>query len=605
MKIPYVQNISQLFKNKLILWLQIISFIVAIVVISTIIVDYGFVLRQNEMKVIYDIYIVAWYFYLITYTLQLISRWKCINKKNILMTAFLGVLLYMSVLPEIVTTTTHKWLNVILQILSNKYYVLLLLGIFAIMDISKGIVVFINKKTNPAFLMATVFAIIIFIGTILLLLPRSTHENIQLSIIDSLFISTSAVCVTGLSPVEIANTFSIEGQIIIALLVQVGGLGVMTITSFFTMFFMGNTGLYNQLALKDMVGGGTFNSLISTLIYILSFTFVIELFGALLIWMNIHSTMGMTIQEELFFAIFHAVSAFCNAGFSNLSGNLGNELLLNDHNSFYIVISCLIILGGIGYPILVNFKNLFYYYIKSAYLKLTRKSHKHVRYNHLLNLNTKIVLITTFALLILGMFFILILEWNNAFVGMSVWDKLTQSFFYSVTPRTAGFNSIDLNQFSMMTIFVVMLLMWIGGGAQSTAGGIKVNTFATSIANFISVVRGRNNVVLFNREIPSDSVRRAFAAMFGAIIVIIISFFALTFIEPQISPLNLFFETVSAFATVGLSLNVTPLLGGGGKLILIILMFIGRVGLATIIMSFIKQKKSDRLKYPQDNIIIN
>lgn len=208
-------------------------------------------------------------------------------------------------------------------------------------------------------------------------------------------------------------------------------------------------------------------------------------------------------------------------------------------------------------------------------------------------------------MIVLGTIIIAILEWNNAFVHMDLEDKLVQSLFNSVAPRTAGFNSVDLTNFSLLTIIVYSVLMWIGGGSQSTAGGIKVNTFAVAISNFFSVIRGKTSVTLFNRELSAESVRRASATIFGSLITIIVFFLILVAMEPEISPKGLLFETISAYCTVGSSLNITPLLADNSKIIMSVLMFIGRVSLITILMSVIQQKGNTKYRYPKDNVIIN
>ncbi len=586
-------------------WIDLLVFLVSVVLIGTAVVDYGFVLNETEALYISKIYNFTWWFYLIVFTGRLILTWTEITRKAIFLTIMLGIMFYLSLIAKFVNVTeTSSWF-VIWNFLKSKYFIVALIGIFAVLNVSKGVVNFINKKTNPALLLVAGFALIIFFGTLLLLLPRSTIEHFRLPLADALFVSTSAVCVTGLSPIDLAQTFTLEGQIVIMLLIQIGGLGVMTITSFFALFFMGSTSLYNQFALRDMVGSDAFGSLISTLLNILIFTFTIEAVGALLIWISIHSTMNMTINEEIFFSVFHAVSAFCNAGFSTLTGNLGNPAILYDHNWFYIIISILIILGGIGFPILVNFKNVIVFHIKSFWMKLFKKNYKQIRYQHLTNINTKIVIVTTSILIVFGTIIIAILEWNNAFVHMDFEDKIVQSFFNSVTPRTAGFNSVDLTHFSLLTIIVYSVLMWIGGGSQSTAGGIKVNTFAVAISNFFSVIRGRTSVTLFNREISAESVRRASATIFGSLITIILFFLILVAMEPEISPKGLLFETISAYCTVGSSLNITPLLADNSKVIMSVLMFIGRVSLITILMSVIQQKGNTKYRYPKDNVIIN
>lgn len=586
-------------------WIDLLVFLVSVVLIGTAVVDYGFVLDETETLYISKIYNFTWWFYLIVFTGRLILTWTEITRKTIFLTIMLGVMFYLSLIAKFVNVAeTSSWFA-IWNFLKSKYFIVALIGIFAVLNVSKGVVNFINKKTNPALLLVAGFALIIFFGTLLLLLPRSTIEHFRLPLADALFVSTSAVCVTGLSPVDLAHTFTLEGQIVIMLLIQIGGLGVMTITSFFALFFMGSTSLYNQFALRDMLGSDAFSSLISTLLNILIFTFTIEAIGALLIWISIHSTMNMTLNEEIFFSVFHAVSAFCNAGFSTLTGNLGNPAILYNHNWFYIIISILIILGGIGFPILVNFKNVLAFHIKSFCMKLFKKNYKQIRYQHLTNINTKIVIVTTFILIVFGTIIIAILEWNNAFVHMDLEDKLVQSLFNSVAPRTAGFNSVDLTNFSLLTIIVYSVLMWIGGGSQSTAGGIKVNTFAVAISNFFSVIRGKTSVTLFNRELSAESVRRASATIFGSLITIIVFFLILVAMEPEISPKGLLFETISAYCTVGSSLNITPLLADNSKIIVSVLMFIGRVSLITILMSVIQQKGNTKYRYPKDNVIIN
>ena len=472
------------------------------------------------------------------------------------------------------------------------------ISVFAVLDLSKSIISFLNRKTNPALMMATGFAVIIFIGGLLLLLPRSIAAGANLSVVDAFFVSTSAVCVTGLSPVDISTTFTIDGQLIILALIQIGGLGVMTITSFFALFYMGNTNLYSQLAVKNMIGTDTWNSLLSTLFYILGFTFAIEMIGAAFIWLSVHSTLGMTMQEEVYFAIFHSISAFCNAGFSTLSNNLGNPSFMGI-NSLYVIISVLVILGGIGFPILMNLKCALFYNVRRLFNKDYRQ------YLRVTTINTKIVLATTTVLLVLSTVAFALIEWNGAFAGMTTWEKIVQSFFHASVPRTAGFNSVDMGSFSNIGILVFMILMWIGGASQSTAGGIKVNTIAVAWANFMSVIRERKSVVVLKREVSQESVQRATATVFASILVILLAFIILLATEPGLTPKQLLFEVVSAVGTVGSSLNATAYLTTAGKIIVSLLMFVGRVGLIVVAMSFVKKKGQERFSYPKDNVIIN
>ena len=487
--------------------------------------------------------------------------------------------------------------------LHGKTYQVVLLLLFSFLNISNGLVRLLGRRTNPSLILAVSFLIIILVGTGLLMLPRCTVNGI--SWVDSLFISTSAVCVTGLTSVDVASTFTPAGFVVIILLIQIGGLGVMTLTSFFAMFFMGNTSLYNQLVVRDMVSSNSLNSLLSTLVYILVFTLAIEGAGMLAIWSDIHGTMGMDLQEELAFSAFHAISAFCNAGFSTLPGNLGNPLVMTGHNPFYIYISLLIILGGIGFPILVNFKDIAVYHLRRVWNFLRTWNWDGRRFYHLYDLNTRIVLIVTFLLLLFGTAGIALFEWNASFAGMSVADKWTQAFFNAACPRTAGFSSVDLAGLGVQTLLVYLFLMWVGGGSQSTAGGIKVNAFAVVVLNLVAVLRGTDRVEVFGRELSYDSIRRSNATVVMSFGTLFLFVFVISILEPGVSLMAITFECVSALSTVGSSLNLTPSLGSDSKLLVALLMFIGRVGLITLMLGIIKQKKHTKYQYPSGQIIIN
>lgn len=587
-------------------WVEGFVYLFSLLVLGVLFVDYGYTLKAHEQQMIEQIFRVATWLYALLFLLRLLFDWRTIRRKSILLTVTMGLALLGALLPLIfpLGTPDHA-LTGLWGLLSNKFYVGGVLGLYAILELSRGVVGMINRRTNPALLLASGFLILIVMGTLLLLVPRSTLPEIHLSIVDALFVSTSAVCVTGLTPVDVSTTFTIEGQTVILLLIQIGGLGVMTITSFFALFFMGGTGLFNQFALRDMLSSDTISSLLSMLLYILGFTFVIEAFGALLIWHNIHGTLGMGLHEELYFSLFHAISAFCNAGFSTLEGNLGNPLVMEGHNALYLWITLLVILGGIGFPILVNFKEILFYQGRMLGHRLFGIGKRPARYHHLTNINTKIVLTMTATLLAGGTIAIAALEWNGAFADMPFTDKLTHALFNAAVPRTAGFNSVSVAEFSTLTLLLYLLLMWIGGASQSTAGGIKVNTLGVAWANFLAIVRGEGAVTLFGREIPADSVRRASATILGSLIVLGTALPMLILLEPDIHPMRLLFEAVSALGTVGSSMDTTPLLGEPAKLLISLLMFLGRVGLITVLMSLLPQPSAPRYRLPKEHVIIN
>ena len=580
-----------------------LTYLASILLIVGLVYEHGFTISVAEAHQLQRLYHGVWIVFLSDISLRIALEYKDTRQTFSKLTWILTFLLYLTLVPVVFhRPEVEGAIQAVWDFLNGRMYHLALLLMLSFLNLSYGLVRLLGRRTNPSLILAVSFLIIILIGTGLLMLPRSTVAGI--SWVDSLFISTSAVCVTGLTSVDVASTFTTTGFVII-LLIQIGGLGVMTLTSFFAMFFMGNTSLYNQLVVRDMVSSNSLNSLLSTLVYILGFTLAIEGAGMLAIWSDIHGTMGMDIHEELAFSAFHSISAFCNAGFSTLPGNLGNPLLMSGHNPFYIYISLLIILGGIGFPILVNFKDIILYHIRRFWRFLRTWEWDGRRFYHLYNLNTRIVLIVTFLLLVVGTAGIALFEWNASFAGMSVADKWTQAFFNASCPRTAGFSSVDLAGLSVQTLLIYLILMWIGGGSQSTAGGIKVNAFAVVVLNLVAVLRGTERVEVFGRELSYDSIRRSNATVVMSFGVLLVFIFIISILEPNLSLLTVTFECVSAISTVGSSLNATPLLGSDSKLLVALLMFVGRVGLITLMLGIIKQKKNTKYQYPSGQIIIN
>lgn len=582
----------------------VITYVASIAFLCALIYQYGFELTPETAGKLNTLYKAVWIVFLADMSLHWLLEYADTRKKYRKLAWVLSILLYLTLVPVIFHRPEDNGsILMFWEILHSRLYHVVVLSVLSLLQLSNGLVRLLGKRTNPSLILAVSFFIIILVGTGLLMLPRCTISGI--SWVDSLFISTSAVCVTGLTSVDLTTTFTTEGFIVILLLIQIGGLGVMTLTSFFALFFMGNTSLYNQLVVRDMVNSKSLGSLLSTLLYTLGFTLVIETMGMITIWLSIHGTMEMNLEEELAFAVFHSVSAFCNAGFSTLPGNLGNPLMMNNHNSFYVLISVLVILGGIGFPILVNLKEIIFYRLKRMTQFLLRKNKVSAKSVQLYNLNTRIVVTMTFLLLAVGTLILLAFEWNHAFAGMSIAEKCTHAFFNAACPRTAGFSSVDFSLFGIQSILIYILLMWIGGGAQSTAGGIKVNAFAVVILNLAAVIRGSQRVEVHGRELAHDSIRRSNATVVMSLIILFVSIFLLSWLEPTLPLLSLTFEAVSALSTVGSSLNLTPLLQESSKLVIVVLMFVGRVGLITMMLGIVKQKKNTKYKYPSDNIIIN
>lgn len=589
--------------------LRIISFVAhmaSVFMIATSVLEFGFNLTDAQMGHVNWLYFWVWIIYLVDRGSHLILKKRLYWKSSY---SFLGWsingLLILTLIPIIVTFVGIDDSGGIMRILNNRVFHVSILFLISIIDISDEVTRFLGQKSNPALVMAISFMIIILIGSGLLLMPRCLQEGAHITWIDSLFTSTSAVCVTGLTAVDISTTFTRFGQLIILALIQIGGLGVMTITSFFALFFMGNTTIYNQMLVRDMVSSKSLASLWSTLLNIFGFTVFLELLGAVAIFFSIHGTIGWDTREEIFFSIFHSISAFCNAGFSIYKDGLSAPTLMQGHCMLYLSISLIVIMGGIGYPVLVNFKTIIYKHLQELWRWMHGRRYISFSIPNLFDLNTKIVLRTTAILLFTGFLFITVLEWNHAFHGMGVGEKLTHAFFNAVCPRTAGFTSVNLNNMCIQTIFIYMLLMWIGGSSQSTAGGIKVNAFAVAMLNIRAIIHGTTRVEFGNRELSVDSIRRANATVFVSVCVLVLSIFLMTLIEPHLPLKSVVFECVSALGTVGSSLNLTSELSTGGKMLISLLMFVGRVGIVTLAQGMLQQYKNNNYQLPQDNIIIS
>ena len=572
------------------------------------VLEFGFELTNKLIRELDLVYFWAWSMFLIERVGRIILT-KPGKRKSAF--SFLGWiingLLMLTLIPIIVEFFKIDHNIGLISILGNREAHLLILFLIAFIEISNTVITSMGRKTNPALAMAVSFMFIILAGSGLLLMPRCIQPGVHLSWIDSLFTATSAVCVTGLTTIDVPSTFTSFGQMVIIMLIQVGGLGIMTITSFFALFFMSNTSIYSQMLVRDMVSSKSLASLWSTLLNIFGFTAALELAGAVCIFLNIHGTIGLDLRHELFFSVFHSVSAFCNAGFSNYpDGMSAPVLMVGGHCWLYVILSLLIILGGIGYPVLVNMKAVVTKRARLIWRWLRGRRYASLSIPNLYDLNTKIVLKTTAVLIVSGTVLIAFFEWDNTFAGMQTHEKLTQAFFNAVSPRTAGFISVNLNSMCLQSIFIYTLLMWIGGASQSTAGGVKVNAFAVAILNIRSILRGSDRVEFAGREVSTDSIRRANAAVFVSVVVLSFFVFLVTLTDPDLPLKAIVFECVSAFATVGSSLGITSQLQDASKVLLVVLMFIGRVGVVTLAQGLLKQYKNQNYyKLPQDNITIS
>ena len=469
------------------------------------------------------------------------------------------------------------------------------------LELSRMEINMLIKVLNPAQLFMSSFAFIIFVGAMFLMMPMST--TVPISFTDALFTSTSAVCVTGLAVVDTATRYTFLGKFVILALIQIGGIGVMTITSFFGIFFKEKSSIREQSMLRDYLSEDSYDSIIKSLMKVVLITLLIEAIGAAFIYIALERNALGSESDDIKFAIFHSVSAFCNAGFSTLTDGL-YDVRIRTNYSVHVWIANLIILGGIGFPVLLNL----YQYCRSQVIWLveyfrTRKSYVH-RVN-MITLNSKIVMFSTFLLLVFGTLAFFFFEADYTQQGMDLKGKLALSYFQSVTPRTAGFNNFSMSALSMPSILIITFLMWIGASPVSTGGGIKTSTFALAILNSIRIIKGKNHIEVHRYEIHEYSVNKAFAIITLSIFTIIVGAFGVFIFDGQFGMLRIIFECFSAYGTVGLSLDLTPKLSAPSKYILILLMYIGRMGSITLLLSMAKAYGSASLyRYPKENLII-
>ncbi len=428
------------------------------------------------------------------------------------------------------------------------------------------------------------YLVLILIGTLLLKMPFSTNKDI--SLLDALFTATSAVTVTGLIVLDTEKDFTPVGQSIILLLIQMGGLGYMTFTTFFLVSLRRRIGLKDRLILAESLNYPGLHGLVRFLKRTVFFVLTAEFLGALLLFADFVQRYNPT--DALFYSVFHAISAFNNAGFSLFSNNL-----MDFQEDFYLqsVVMALIILGGLGFFVISDL----YFYIKGEVRRLST--------------HTKLVLSVSGILILLGLIGLFFTEYSHESYRLTFIDRFFNYLFTSVSARTAGFNTLDLSQMSESSLFLIMILMFIGASPGGTGGGIKTTTFAVILVAVLRYVRGENEVVIFERRIRERQIHRAMVILsLSTLYVAVINFLLDKFEEKDF--LSTFFEVVSAFSTVGLSvgngenLSFVATFSPIGKLLIIITMIVGRVGVLSFMVALIGKERKSVLKYPEARILL-
>ena len=439
------------------------------------------------------------------------------------------------------------------------------------------------SKLNTPEILALGFAGVILLGALILNLPFASDNGESIGFVNALFTAASAVAVTGLVVVDTATHWSPFGQVVILILIQIGGLGIIIMGTLFALVLGRKINFRQRVVIQEAMNKITRNGVVKLAKYVLILTFVVEGVGALILATRFIPEYGW--GQGIWFSIFHSISAFCNAGF-DLIGNFRSLTPFVEDPIISLTVAFLIIIGGLGFVVIFE-------------LLERRKLKK-------MSLHTKLALTMTVALLVLGYIIVLALEWNNpdTMANLSFGGKLISGFFHSVTPRTAGFNTLPMDKLMTGTLVMTIIFMFIGAGSAGTAGGVKVTTVGLLIAAVISTLKGKKDKEAFKRKLPQSLVDKAIALIGLGILWVLIVTFILSITE-NADFMTILFEVVSAFGTVGLSLGMTTQLSLVGKIILTITMFMGRIGPLTLFMALVQRRQVvSSISYPDEEIMI-
>ena len=433
------------------------------------------------------------------------------------------------------------------------------------------------------------FLVVIAVGTILLMMPFSSAAGTWTNLIVAVFTSTSAVCVTGLGVVDTGTYFSFWGQFFIVALVQIGGLGYMTATTFLLLLLGAKFGLRDKVAIQQALDQTGINGSAQLIRSIIALTLIFEISGIFLLLPVF--TQNYPLNEALWLAIFHSVNSWNNAGFSLFKDNFINyktSVLLN------VVVTGLIICGGIGYGVILEL----YIWLRD---RLQRKPEQII-----FSLSFKVATSTTVALLILGTIAFWFIEVRNpaTFGSLNLQNQLLSAWFQSVTTRTAGFNTIDIGKMTTAGLFLTIALMFVGASPGGTGGGLKTTTFRVLTSCTKAILQGKEEVILYERTVDISLILKAVGVLVGSVATVLLATILIAITDPKVSFIQILFEVVSAFATVGLSTGITASVTAAAKLVLIMTMYIGRVGVLLLMAALLGDPKPSLIRYPEENLIV-
>lgn len=593
-------NASRNRREKMLSLLRWLNVPIVALAILSFIVEYGLVISEATKKVVWLIAgLIAVYFVLELGITLLFSPDRKQNLKSNWLPILISALFMLT--GFVVPFTLHG------SFVTEKAHYTALIEIFVFLMCALKIfkthkdISLLNIKPAQMFVLS--FALIILAGAVLLSLPKASAPGKPISTIDALFTATSATCVTGLSTFNIGSGLSNLGHFITLFLIQIGGLGIMTFAAFFSLALGKSISIKERVVMKDLLNYETLGEIGKIVIYILLITFVIEFVGAIFLLDVWPESAAPTALAKIKFSVFHSISAFCNAGFTLFDNNLENY---PGHLKVNFVITLLIIAGGLGFTVLFNLVTFRVSTLR--FLQKFRFFQKYTRHTtpSRLTLQTKIVLITSLALILLGTVFLLLFEYKNpeTIANRGFGEKTLVSYFHSVTSRTAGFDTVGTGLFTNPSLLLMMFLMFIGASPGSTGGGIKTCTFVILLMTIRSFCLGKNNVEMYKRTLPKRLIESAIVIFAMSILLIFTFSLILTILEPAIPFERLLFEVISAFGTVGLSTGITASLSTASKIVIIITMFIGRVGPLTLMLAMAQEETQTAYEYPNENVMV-
>ncbi|HET6242996.1 MAG: ATPase [Bacteroidetes bacterium] len=578
--------------------LRYTSFFVSVFVISVLVFYYGFPQTTERQEILLGVIKVSFVFYIFSYITRFLYTFE--PKEFLKRTWFEGLLMLLLVIDGfsyffLRTPLVINFFRILgFEDITPFYVLFIQLYVLVIVALDVGSATSRISKLNltPPTIFILSFVALIISGCGLFMLPEMTTIEGSMPFFEALFTSVSASCVTGLIVVDTATYFTFKGHLIILILMQLGGLSIISFATFLVSFSGTTMGIKQQTMMQSFLSTDSLFSTKGLLNQIILMTLSIEFFGALMIYFLWNPVLTFqNIGDKIFFSIFHSVSAFNNAGFSLFTYGLFQNFVVDSY-ILHIVLIVLIFMGGLGYS---SIRDLFSIHsLRKRFDQPWRK----------LQLTTQIALYSAITLVLIGTIVFYILEKNNTLDGKRLVESVITSLFQSVTARTAGFNTVDFSLVSAPMLIFFIMLMFIGGSSGSTAGGIKTSTFTLLILSAYSTLRGKRSLELSNHSISYELLNRAFLIFLFASGIIFSGVFILSISDPHIPILNLVFEEVSAFATVGLSTGITPTLSVTGKTVLMASMFIGRVGILTLAFSMSRKVISRNYKYPSAHIMV-